>query len=610
MQDEKIKMKTENKKLGGERKKIFGIVFIILIFGIFADGINFASAQAGETVGMSEPTVCCEKTKLGLFCQDVPEEECSTEAGIRSLPTSCESSSFCSLGFCFDSVEGTCLDNTPQKVCQENDGTWFSEKPAQCNLGCCILSDQAAFVTLTMCKRLSGFYGLETNYRSDITSEAACIATVGQEKKGACVYIKDFERTCKFTSRSECNSENIYGTSENVPAGASGGNDLGLTENQNSGNGSAPITGQAVGDLADGEVRFYEDKLCSAEELGTNCGITRQTMCAPGKEEVYFTDTCGNPANIYDAGKVSNKEYWANVKNKNEVCGSGSSNADSAGCGNCNYLLGSYCRASSSETARATYGNNICQSLNCVEENGKNRLHGESWCARGVGEEDSTVRKIDYAGAVGSKDYRLICINGKIRTEPCADFKQQECIENSLETPLGTFSEAACRPNRWQDCSAQKTRDECENSDKRDCNWLDGVEYVLLGSILNGTSLDSNSLAEAKKRVGEQGGVQNLPRGGCVPEIPPGLKFWSGDEAAGVCAQANAACPVTYEKKIGSDWKCTKNCDCLPGGPAEAKRVQLCMSIGDCGPKVNYVGSKGRGQSYKIFTQKRGENKD
>jgi len=533
------------------------------------------------------------------------------------LPTSCESSSFCNPGFCFDSVDGTCLDNTPQKVCQENDGTWFDEKPAQCNLGCCILSDQAAFVTLTMCKRLSAFYGLQTNYRNDITNEVECILAVGAEKKGACVYMKDFERTCKFTSRSECNSENIYGTSSGASLRSGrANNELGLTPSQNSqnaeqnsGSGNAPITGRAVGDLSEGEVRFYEGKLCSAEELGTNCGITKQTACVPGKEDVYFIDTCGNPANVYDAGKVNNKEYWANVKDEEEVCNPTSSNADSAGCGNCNYLLGSFCRAASSKTARPTYGTNICQSLNCVEKNGKKRLHGESWCVRGVGEEGSVVNNIKYAGAVGSRDYRLICINGKIRTEPCADFKQGECIENSLETQFGTFSEAACRPNRWQDCTAQKTKEDCENSDRRDCDWLEGFEYILLGSILNGTSLDSNSLAEAKKRVAQQGGLENIPRGGCVPEIPPGLKFW-GEEATGICGQANAACPVTYEKKLlGGDWECIKNCECLPGGPAEAKRVQLCMSIGDCGPKVNFVGSKGRGQSYKIFTQKRGSKK-
>ena len=333
--------------------------------------------------------------------------------------------------------------------------------------------------------------------------------------------------------------------------------------------------------------------------LDTNCAPTKNTICVPGKEEVYYVDTCGNPANIYDASKINNDDYWSNIKSRDESCGINSNNENSQTCGNCNYLLGSYCREANSETANPTYGENICQSLNCVEDDGEKRLHGESWCVRGTGEENSIGNKF-YVGAVGSRDYRLICNNGIIRAEPCADFKQEECIENSLDTELGTFSEAACRVNRWQDCTAQRNVEDCENTDQRDCRWMDGIEYVLLGSILNGTSLDRNSLAEAKKRAEAEGITkENIPRGACVPEIPPGLSFWS-EEAAGICAQANAACPVTYEKGLtGGDWKCIKNCECLETA-TQLKRAQLCTTLGDCGPKVNWVGVSGRNKGYKI----------
>jgi hypothetical protein len=92
-------------------------------------------------VGNSISTVCCEQTTSGAFCQNVPSSEC--KPGSRQVPTSCESTSYCKAGTCYDSTEGTCLDNTPQLVCNANGGVWSEETPPQCSLGCCILGDQA-----------------------------------------------------------------------------------------------------------------------------------------------------------------------------------------------------------------------------------------------------------------------------------------------------------------------------------------------------------------------------------------------------------------------------------------------------------------------------------
>src|SRR3989344_3502106 len=233
------------------------IVVISLLIGIFIFLFSIQTISAAEIVSSSDVTVCCEKTNSGLFCQDVPETECAP--GARSVPTSCESTSFCRQGTCVDSKEGTCSDNTPELVCNQEGGVWFLEEPAQCSLGCCVLGDQAAFVTLTRCKALSADLGLKTNYKSDIQDETQCVLSVAGQEKGACVYDFEFERTCRFTTRAECGA------------------------------------GLGINNTLGGE--FYEGKLCSAEELGTNCGATRETMIVPGKDEVYWKDTCGNPGN-------------------------------------------------------------------------------------------------------------------------------------------------------------------------------------------------------------------------------------------------------------------------------------------------------------------------
>jgi len=290
------------------KMKITFKLFIVLAIFVFAS-LSIVSAQAQN---LQNPTVCCERTTTGLFCQDVPPAECA--AGVKQVPTACRSTSYCKPGTCFDSSEGTCLDNTPQNVCNQNDGIWTDKPAPQCGLGCCVLGDQAAFVTLTRCKKLSSFLGLETNYKKDVTNEVSCIASVLGQEKGACVFEFEFQKTCRMTTRADCLGDSS--TTTTTPKG-----------------------------------EFFRGKLCSAEELGTICGPTTKTACIPGKEEVYFVDTCGNSANIYDASKINNKEYWADIKDKSESCNPNAANANNAGCGNCDYLGGSFCRATTKRTS-------------------------------------------------------------------------------------------------------------------------------------------------------------------------------------------------------------------------------------------------------------------
>lgn len=488
---------------------------MILVFALVVLAIGFVSGQ--------EATVCCEQTTSGAFCQNVPSNECAP--GSQQVPTSCESTSFCKAGTCFDSNEGTCMDNTPQLVCNANGGIWSEESPPQCQLGCCILGDQAAFVSLVRCKKLSGFLGLLTNYKSSITNELACIAEVQAQDKGACVFEFEFENSCKFTTRSDCS---------------------GISDSS-----------------------FYKDKLCSAEELGTICGPTTETMLVAGKDEVYFKDTCGNAANIYDASKINDKEYWTNVKNKAESCNPNSANTLSAACGNCNYLLGSYGRDSDVAGKDATYGDYICANLNCGVVDGVERRHGESWC---VNSDAGSVGNGE--NSVGSRFHKQICVNGEIVVEPCGDFRSEECVEDQIETVNGPFSQAACRVNRWQDCLAQGTKASCENTDKRDCSWN---EKVFLGNQSAG--------------------------GTCLPKNSPGLNFWSDPETTQICMQATTNCVVKYEKGAFDNWGCVENCHCLEEAWLQ-DHINACNAIGDCGNQVNWVGKKGYGDAFKKTIEK------
>ena len=482
-------------------------------------GSTTIDEQTARTFAVGENNYCAEKTIGGAWCQDVPLEE--VDQDFRFAPTSCESTSYCRLGTCVDSQEGTCMENSPQKVCEEpvggneGGGVWFNaeaDEVLQCSLGCCLLEDQAAFVTQTRCKQLSSLYGLETNYRTDIQSEVACISSATASVEGACVFEKEFERTCRLVTQSECQEIGVSG---------------GLDENSS--------------------VEFFENRLCSDEVLGTNCGPSKKTTLVEGKDEIYFVDTCGNLANIYDSEKQKDKNYWKEIVGKVESCGFGEGNANSATCGNCDYFSGStgkkYERGIDSTSP--IFGDYICRDLSC-EFKGEDFQHGETWC---------DVSSENEENLPGSRYHRLVCYNGDVSVESCADFRQEVCIQDEVNE----FKTAACRVNKWQDCTSQGSQKDCENTDKRDCSWFSGS--------------------------GEEK---------CVPKFAPGFDFWQSEgDAESLCSLASNNCVVKYEKGIfGDGFECVENCDCLEDSWGDEQN-NLCLALGDCGAITNYKGHDG-----------------
>lgn len=517
---------------------------MILLIGILF--VSFISA--------ADPLYCCERlNNNGAWCQEAAQSECATGVNplssttapqnYKSVPTLCQSTSYCKLGTCVNSMEGSCMPNTPQVVCNNNGGVWkdkdIGDLP-ECQLGCCLLGNQAAFVTQTACKMLSAAQGLLTNYRSDIQSELDCIASITSDEIGACVYEKDYQRTCEMVSQTDCkkidNSE------------------------------------------------FHKGYLCSAQELTTNCGPSKQTICKD--EEVYFMDTCGNAANVYDASKVNDNNYWTYIQEPS--CDDGNGNKNSKTCGACDYFSGSICK--SYDKTKPTYGDYICSSLDCTY-NGKQYLHGETWCV------DNSNSNLAGQNLPGSRYFRMLCYDGEVTVEPCAEYRNEICIQDEVNN----YKTANCVVNRWQDCVNQSSQEDCEDNYTRDCKWISGY------SILK----DANG-----KDIGK--GTNNLS-GSCVPKYAPGFDFWSGEgDGAEICNIGTSTCVVKYETNIFinranfATWSwatkkkyCVENCQCIPDGSTENKNwlntiTNICTSLGDCGIKKNYLG--GLGDSKQTFT--------
>ena len=489
--------------------------------------------------------VCCEKTNNGAWCQNSLEDSCNQI--YRKTPTSCEATSFCKPGCCIDTDEGICSANTPERVCEETSGTWLDDSVCnvpQCSLGCCILGDQASFVTLTRCKKLSTEFGLKTNFRRDIIDELSCIQIAHSAERGACVFESEGVRTCSMTTRGTCETGG-----RNVSAG-----------------------------------EFFVGFLCSADELGTDCGPTEKTTCLEGKDEVYFLDSCGNPTNIYDADKVFSKNaaYWQKIVRKSESCNPDEGNINSKSCGNCNYLGGSICGKGDAET-----GDFFCRDLNCYDTiNGNDYKNGESWCMyqseTGLGKD-----------SVGSRHFRHICIHGEEVIEPCADFRNEVCFEEKVQGV--DFIEAGCRVNRWQDCLDQFDEESCLNTDKRECYWEEGFHYE--GSPVEGPEGQQTQLGEAEEDV-ENPNVGILNEGFiCLPNVPPGLKFWEEGDAQSTCALGSSRQLVLFEKTFFEEvfggeeaiGTCIENCEPLTDQWV-SRMNDICVSLGDCGSYINIAG--------------------
>lgn len=165
--------------------------------------------------------------------------------------------------------------------------------------------------------------------------------------------------------------------------------------------------------------------------------------------------------------------------------------------------------------------------------------NGESWCIY----DGLTGYGLD---PVGSRHYKMTCIDGEYYYTGCRDYREEICTEYEQ-------GKAVCRSNRWQDCALQTSQEECENKGLRDCYWAEDLVK-----------------ADPYRRTEIEYDYSNRR---CLPHVPPGLKIWQGSGEQ-VCWLANeqnncknAWCNMTW---------------------IESTAV-YCYFMGDCGNYFNYA---------------------
>jgi len=482
-------------------------------------------------VSAQEAIYTCPKSKEGKSCQEYPSSICSSECAVACIPSRRENVGECKPGTCYDSKEGICEVNAPKASCDILGGKWFNDPKGnikECKRGCCLIGDQAIFATEQQCARSSALLGITKKFRPELKSELACIGLAKTQEEGACIFEKENENTCKFTKKSDC----------------------------------LQIGG-----------KFLTGTLCSNPDLKTNCKPQVKAECVQGKDEVYWFDSCGNRENIYDADKI--KSYnKGNVLAKAASCSveSGSSFlGNQKSCGNCNYLRGSKC-GKKTETQKVADNNidAVCRDLTCVDRNKNKRINGESWCVYQSSTGTDGKRSTDVAG---SRHFREACVDGEVKIEPCADYRNEICVESKTALENGhQFSSAACRLNKWQECTSFNSFEQEEGGEEeREVDPRCGAN------------------PDCFIRHVEIGGKMNFDM--CLPKYAPGFDLGTGGKgASGLCSTANKKCRVTYVKpKYFGSWSCKENCECMKDKFAEEMH-DVCMSLGDCGAKVNYMG--------------------
>jgi len=483
---------------------------------------------------------CCEELKNGNICQNVEENECKDTS--RFAPTVCSSTSYCRTGTCISPETGKCMINTPKTRCEEQGGVWKSQDPLEipaCQNGCCLYGNNAAYVNNVECKQIASDHGVNVDFRLDISDQATCYALANSKEEGACVIKNEYETNCIRTTKKEC-----------------------IDKKNSRGSSSVSELFDIPSDATSISVEFFPGFLCTAEGLNTSCAATENTICSEDDDKVYFVDSCGNKANVYDVDmyKKNNnwndemRDYWTKIQDpKCEITGPNSNS-----CGDCDYRTGTICATydkgdEGMPQDAPKYGNKVCRDLSChydtnnngnIEESEKYE-HGESWCAETKGTYYHLPRDIEIGGEVwdeliskkgltedynipGSRYVKLECRNGEVLEQPCKDYRNSICMEQVLaETETGDeqYTQASCVANDWRTCFNITNQSSCESGNM--CKWIKGYRF----DFKNVKSDDDDPLNMSKQ-------------GSCVPLFAPGFNFW---ESSGTAMQGAVRETVFYE---------------------------------------------------------------
>jgi len=521
---------------GRQYLKVMIQIFLVVSFNMALSYViheadkNLVSAASGTaTEIVNEIVHTCVEAKNGEICQEYLADECPDLCKSECLPLSREGVVACELGTCFDSEEGLCLPNSPRKKCEDLGGEFIEEGDAStdCDVGCCVIGGNTEMTTEGECMRAEENLGVEADFMPEL-NPGECAELSQTNVVGACIFDSGSEENmCRLKTRLLCYSQNGF---------------------------------------------FYPNMLCSHPAFDSGCEAMEFTSCVEGRDEIFWFDSCGNRENIYEGSSESQKtSSWNNgmIKSKDESCILGTEDnqfQNQGTCGNCNRFDSSICgEKTSTEKLDDDEQGFVCKNLNCIDEDGNARLHGETWC-----EYEGRIKPTDDRATMtpGSRHFVMQCWNGEISiNENCADQRTEICLEDR------DAKQAGCYANDFTKCILYN-----KGNDMDDCKD-NPVCFVKKVKLKDAHDRDDTDF---KFEV-------------CVPKYPGGFGFGEDvSDLAKVCDYADVTCKVAKVKTldddgIGTHWEwinrgCTKK-------EFIEQMNDFCMSLGDCGASVNYIGN-------------------
>ena len=277
----------------------------------------------------------------------------------------------------------------------------------------------------------------------------------------------------------------------------------------------------------------HEGKFCSDPALETVCKAKDHKNCVQGEEDVYWFDSCGNKEDIAE---------------------------------DCNLVGGSYC-------GKDNNNNYFCKDVNCVID-GVKRKNGESWCTY-----DGKIG--DGKDPAGSRHVKHICYLGTERIAPCSDFRNEICVQEDTLLDTGeSFSQAACRLNQWRTCLSYNRGDASAITSKCEKNPDCKLKHINMEGSFNFKVCLPNYPPGFELNLDQQ--VLN-PDGSLNEEL-----YYRPSSAEGICSTATQKCTETWRCTIFG-CTCIDNCKCHTSYFTQQMN-DFCISLGDCGAYVNYIG--------------------
>ncbi len=438
---------------------------------------------------------------------------------------------------CEETIQGNSCQNTQSTNCNPDlkITPTTCETTDFCEIGCCISPENG------LCNKRTSKRDCEIE-GGLFESEALC--QVNQCELGCCILGSETkwttEKNCEFEGNSQNNdipTEWLLDAEHNSEIkckfSAEKQNQGACTYDSNDEKRCAYETLEECVSRTGSQSNFFQDTLCSNSELGTVCKAKDHQACLENEEDIYWFDSCNNKEDVAE---------------------------------DCNILQGTYCQEDDS-------GKPSCEDINC---NNIGRKHGESWC-----EYDGRIG--DGKDPVGSRHEKHICYMGSERIEPCADYRNEICVQDNSAIDSGTFSQASCRANQWRNClninqesGKEKITSACEkNPDCRVKSINMGGSFaftVCVPGYPPGFDLINN---EANNVLNDDGTINEQ----AYNTISPG---------AGICSMATKRCTTTWMVGLFCPG-CIDNCKCHTDYFTEEMN-DFCTSLGDCGGSINYVG--------------------